>query len=478
MPKEGDSYNESHADEEVAEEVNISLNQQLYKTGYPDPDRRFRLVYEDFNMSLEELYFWSINHIRQDFAFPKMVKITDIFSASENSAMFGQSAQRLSIQEDRASNFLRGISELVRTLFQIVRELRIIDERMDIYDEWKNSKSADATLKGLYADFAENKGGQMQPGSIYSLANQVGYQSLPDLFFNTHVYSMEEIDEVVGDLKFNTNVKSVLRRKLTQFLKWKENTHKELKSRRKFQIKYLRQHYLTIKTYMAWVKPYLRHIKRLQMNEEHLDSADIISSFETSMQEIEVLAIKPIPKNAANAVVVMNFKFKTRPVLQYQQERSRGPVMVGRGIMTLRSYAWTDEQIENYKKLREEEEFEMMGLVDSQLEDAMDLLGDELQQYLREARGEKPQEDEEEDDSKPTFKQRITSEQSALDPFISIYKGFKEIGTAFVPGGFTWTSKKKKKGPDFKEGPALNAANLGMWMVYNNYKKAHSLLSW
>lgn len=427
-------------------------------------------------MSLEELYFWSIGHIRQDMGFPKMIKVTDIFSASENSAMFGQSAQRLSIQEDRASNFLRGISELIRTLFQIVRELRIIDERLDIYEEWEESKSADATLKGLYADFAENKGGQMQPGSIYSLSQQVGYASLPDLFFNTHVYSQKEIDEVIDNLKFSTSIKTVLKRKLTQFLKWKENTHKELKSRRTFQIRYLRQHYLTIKTYMAWVKPYLRHIKRLQMNEEQLDSADIISSFETSSQEIEVLAVKPLPKNKANAVALMTFKFRTRPVLQYQQERSRGPVMIGRGTMTLRSYAWTDEEIENYKKMREDEEMQMFGLVDDQLEDAMDLLGDDLQQYLKEARGDK-EERKEESNGEPSFKQRITSNESPLDPFISLYEGFKEVGGAFVPGGFSFRSKKKKSMPT-KKGPAIKKANFAVWMVYRNYKKSHGLLSW
>lgn len=427
-------------------------------------------------MSLEELYFWTLGHVRQDLGFPKTIKVTDIFSASENSAMFGQSAQRLSIQEDRASNFLRGISELIRTLFQIVRELRIIDERLDIYEEWEKSKSADATLKGLYADFAENKGGQMQPGSIYSLANQVGYASLPDLFFNTHVYSQKEIDEVVENTKFSTSIKNVLKRKLTQFLKWKENTHKELRSRRSFQIRYLRQHYLTIKTYMAWVKPYLRHIKRLQMNEEQLDSADIISSFETSNQEIEVIAVKPLPNNQANAIVLMTFKFNTRPVLQYQQERSRGPVMIGRGTMTLRSYAWTDEEIENYKKMREDEEMQMFGLVDDQLEDAMDLLGEDLQSYLKEARGDK-EERKDEKDEEQSFTQRITSKQSPLDPFISIYEGFKEVGGAFVPGGISFKSKKQKKTPT-KKGKALGKANFAIWMLFKNYKKAHRLLSW
>jgi len=408
-----------------------------------------------------------------------MVKLTDVFSASENSAFFGQSAQRLAIQEDRASSFLRGISELVKTLFQIVRELRIIDERLDIYHNWKKSKSADSTLKGLFADFAENKGGQMQPGSIYHLSNQVGYATLPDLFFNTTVYDKDKIDGVVDGMGFNKNVKAVLKRKLYQFIVWKEKTEQELEARRKFQIKYLRQHYLTIKTYISWVKPYLKHIKRLTMNEEQMDSPELIGSFETSATEIEVLAYKPNKGNALNSCVLMTFKFNTRPVMQYRQEYQQGPVHIGRGEMTLRSYAWSDEQIEMYRKMRDAEDRELLGLADDQLKSAMDMLGDDLEKYLNEA--EKSLEGkEDEEGGAPKQKEKLTklgSDETVFGPFVSLIKGFGDIGKAFVPVSALKKDKKPSK-PDAKPSPALKSANTAMWMVYNNYKKAHGLLSW
>ncbi|MCC7574192.1 hypothetical protein KO361_01220 [Candidatus Woesearchaeota archaeon] len=467
------AYDASHADEELDEDYNISSTGTYQNTGYPSTKKRYRLISESFGMSLEELYFWSIGHLRQDNGFPKMVKVTDVFSASENSAFFGQSAQRLSIQEDRASAFLKGISELVRTLFQIVRELRIIDERLTVYGNRKNSKSADATLKGLFADFAENKGGQAQPGSLFHLSNQVGYAVLPDLFFNTVVHNKDDVDKVVDGLNFNQSVKSVLKRKLYQFLVWVDETEKELITRRRFQIKYLRQHYVTIKTYMSWVKPYLKHIKRLTMNEEQLDSPDLISSFETSSTEIEVIGYKPI-KNV-NACVLMTFLFNTRPVLNYQQEASRGPVHVGKGTMTLRAYAWTDKQIEMYRRMKDYEDRELLGLVDDQLKSAMDMLGDDLDSYIREAEGtiEEPVVSSGRDKLKP-----IQSDLNVFDPFISIFKGFGEIGKAFVPnislGG------KSKKG-EVSEGDvkgAIKAASGAMWMIFKNYKKAHGMLSW
>lgn len=470
----------SHADQEKDEEVNISSNKQYYLTDFPKPAWRLRLVTESFNMSLEELYFWSINHIRQDQGFHRLIKITDAFSASENSAFFGQSAQRLSIQEDRASGFLRGISELVKTLFQIVRELRNIDERLEPYKKWKQSRSADSTLKGFFSDFAENKGGQMQPGSIYHLANQVGYAALPDLFFNTFVYDTNKIDSVVDPMTFNKNVKAVLKRKLFQFIVWKEKTEHELEARRKFQIKYLRQHYLVIKTYMSWVKPYLKHIKRLQMKDEQLESPDLISSFETSATEIEVLAIKEIPKNGLRSCVLMTYEFTTRPVLQYRQEYQQGPVHVGRGRMTLRSYAWSDAQINAYKKMRDEEDRELLGLVDDQLGAAMEMLGEDLDSYLREAEGTIKEEKKPnpKDNKKKNKMKLLASEDSIFDPFISIFKGFAEIGSVFVPKQAKSLFTPKVKRIAMKAGPAIGGANFAMWQVYNNYKKAHGMLSW
>jgi len=478
--KEGiTEYDPEHADEERDEEANLSLNTYM-KTGWPRPTKRHRLVYEAYNTSLEEIYFWTLNHTRLDMGFHDVIKVTDTFSASENSAFFGQSAQRLSIQEDRASSFLRGISELVKTLFQIVRELRIIDERLEIYKDWKKSKSADATLKGLFSDFAENKGGQMQPGSIYHLANQVGYAVLPDLFFNTVVYNKDDVDKVVDRLDFNPNVKSVLKRKLYQFVIWVEKTEKELYARKKFQVKYLRQHYLTIKMYIAWVKPYLKHIRRLTMSEDQLDSPYLISSFETSATEIEVIASIKKGKGKLCPVILMSYYFTTRPVLQYNQEFNRGPVHIGRSMWTIRSYAWTEDEIKMYVAMKDMEDRELLSLVDDQLKSAMEMLGDDLDKYLKEAEGELEAESEKGDvPGKKEKLEPIAGNLSVFDPFVSIFKGFGEIGKAFLPSNFSFKAKPKVAVfTDSDRKKVAKDAASKMWSVYKNYKKAHGLLSW
>jgi hypothetical protein len=97
------------------------------------------------------------------------------------------------------------------------------------------------------------------------------------------------LESEVDSIKFNAKVKEVLKRKLRQYYEWKIRTKKELIVRRDFEIKYLRQHYDTIRLYMSWVKPYLRNVKKLQMYEKNESNPHIITAFESQIIELELL---------------------------------------------------------------------------------------------------------------------------------------------------------------------------------------------
>ena len=114
-----------YAEEEVGEEA----IDQYVPTGFPTPKKRLRLLWETFNLSVEEVYFWIHTYLTQDWGYPHVIKTKDIFTASEHSSFFGTSQQRLGAQQDKVSQFLAVIGKMVKELFQIVRELRIIDER-------------------------------------------------------------------------------------------------------------------------------------------------------------------------------------------------------------------------------------------------------------------------------------------------------------------------------------------------------------
>lgn len=479
-----DKKAEKYALEETSEEMKLNPAleggfSQYYKTGYPPCAKKYRMMVESFTTSIEETYFWMLSQLRRDQSYRKFYKITDVFSASEQSAFWGAAQSRLKIQQDNVSQTLITIGKLVRELFQIVRELRIIDERLQLYDNWQTSKSADITLKGLYVDMVE--GASKNPSSVYGLAQQVGFTILPDLFFNTQVKSPEEVDEVVDTKRrdINNAVKNVLKRKLYAYVTWVKKTDKEIRNRRKFQLKYLRQHWAVIKMYMDWIKPYLRNIRRMQMSEEQVESVDIISAFETSMTEIEIMAVRPGVKGV-HPVILATFEFRTRPDMSFQQDsyQHKGPQHVGRVLAEIRAYGWDDSTIKKYRKYRRNESMELFSAIDESVKAAVDSLGDELENFLEEA-GETIERDEEEQKSKQPKKRRITS-WGILDPFISIFKGVGELFGPLLPSVNLKSSKDKGGSKPSKSlyGKAAGIAKVNAWLTYKNYKKAHKMISW
>lgn len=464
---------------------------------YPDPYSRFRLLVEKPDQNIEETYYWFLNFLRNDMHFSQIDKIYDVFSASESSALWGNIGQRQSIQQDRASQYLKGIGELVRTLFQIVRELRILDERLEPYAKWETNKSADITLKGIFASLVE--GGGNNPDSIYSLAQKMGFTVLPDLFMNTHVYELDDIDKVVDEgsaKEFNNVLKTVLKRKLFGYINWKKKTETEFKARRKFQLQYLRQHWSTIQLYMTWVKPYLRANKRLSARQSHIESAEFIGAFDTSRIEIEVLAKRPLKMSKDNkhySCVLATFSFMSKPKMSYKPEMQQQVVgHIGSCEITLRSYGWHEEDVKAYKKMRQEEDLELLKLADEHVGNAFDALKEELQKYLDEAENSDPteankrKEKEAEEYAKAAKELKDSKKFGLIEPFTSIGGGILELGKSFFAKNEIKEDKAKtneisKAGevPDeSKKKKAAEDASLKIWLTYNIYKKTHGLLNW
>ncbi|MBD3249314.1 hypothetical protein GF336_04680 [Candidatus Woesearchaeota archaeon] len=466
------------------EEVWEEKKDQFLPTGYPAPLKRYKVVWEAFNMNMEEAYFWTLNHT-QDLGYHKIDKTEDIFSASENSAFFGVSQQRIGLQQDKVSQYLATIGKMTKELFQLVRELRIIDERMQYYRESMGydkdgnytgefKESSEITLKGIYIDMVQ--GGSKNPASIYGMAREVGFTSLPDLFFSTHPKDSGEVEKVVESQRggFNKKVRVVLIRHLKSYLVWKENTFKELKTRRTFTLRYLRQHFDIIKMYMQWVRPYLKHIKRLTMDEDKMLEPQLISAFEGSMLEVEFLAYKfPVDQKTTKtnkkvyACILANFLYTTRPSMSFQQEGyQRGPIHVGKVEATFRAYAWDDDTIKRYKKMKEQQDLEMMKSISDSVKAAMDALGDEFESYLEEAGEviEKEEEAKKEEKKEPGFMERLRAE------FIGPKKEKKP------------KEKKPSKADEAKkkseQGKASKAAKMDLFLTFKNFKKAHGMVMW
>jgi len=94
---------------------------QMMKTPYPKPttDQAYTLVYETFQHPIEAYYFWCINQL-EDLSYPIIEKVTDIFAASEHSSMYGVGQQRLSLAQQKVTEFLVSIGRLVRELLLLM----------------------------------------------------------------------------------------------------------------------------------------------------------------------------------------------------------------------------------------------------------------------------------------------------------------------------------------------------------------------
>ncbi len=463
--------------EEIAEEYNIGAFGAYVKTGFPKPKRRYRLVYESQQASLEHTYFWIYNHASQDFGFSDMTKTIDTFSASENSSFWGLTEQRKGLQQDKASQYLAIIGRMTKEIFQVVREIRILRERLKLYDgSAKGRQADDIALKGLWVDMVQ--GGTRQQANIYTMAQQLGFGTLPELFFGTYVKEGDDVAQVVEEKnkEFNDKVKEVLKRTLASYLVWKTESEKEMRVRERFTIKYLRQHWASIRMYISWVKPYLRNVQTLTSPADN-KNPELISSFEGALMEIELLARRAPNKKTEAATLLITFRYRVKPQLQFQAEYQRGAVHVGRVEFTIRAYGWTEAETQKYIQYREQETLELIGMVDSSLKDALDALGDDLIDYLKDAGEDEKLLESLRVKKKETPKDEKPPTVNMLEPFMAIFDGFKEI--ALLPvGGPKGKEEKKDKPIDFGAKYEAGGAAFFGFQIFKNYKKAHGMPAW
>lgn len=493
--------------EQISEDADTDFMElakdQMVKVSYPKPLNKYYLVYENFHTSIEPIYFWSLDFLQKDLGFPNVYKLTDVFTAAEHSSFYGAAAQRLGLAQDKVQSYLALIGQFVRNdLFQLVRDLRWIDERIKYHEDARAGvEAAEITLKGIWVDLVDGKvQGQQVTANIFQMAQQLQFTSLPDFFFSIHPKNAEEVDKLVDSAGIPTKtVKNVLKRKLHQYIVWKDANFKELKQRKLFELKYLRQHYNILKMYLAWLKPYLHHAERLKEDLSKISSAELISSFEGSLVEIEILG-SAIPKGNKKyySCILLTFNYRTRPSMDYTDASRyhRGPLHVGETTITWRAYAWTEEQINNFIKLKERMDLMSLGEIDNTIKSTIDAIGEDLWKYLKQAEEEISYSEQE--ISEIAGKTGISREEvrevlqrkkpkkeekkpGFFDPFISIGKGFKEMFNLSLPklelGNKKKIQKNKKEEEEEKKRAEKQAKSL-LWAHYEVFKKAHGMLTW
>lgn len=482
---------------------------KFVNTSYPKPIERHVLSMADPNYtSMEKAYTWIMGHISRDRGFTKLIKVADSFGSSPASDHWSIMIDRLGNMQRQVSNIMQTVGILVKDLFPMIHELRIWDERLTLHQEVneKESKAADIALKGTWIDLVD--GGPESGMSVLGLAQKANYLTLPDLFFGTFVISHTDVDKAVDNQPYAAEqVKNILKRKLKQYLIWKEKTYHEIVQNRKFSIHYLRQHINAIKLQMSWLQPYLKQLKYLKPNTKFQDQWDVVSSFDMSHYEVEVLCTMKDTKKF-KPVILVNFQYATKPerVGAYQHSAVQH---AGGMTVTFRTYAWDDDQIENYKKMRDSEAMDGLEDMDGGFQAAMESLGEEINKYMEQAgetikaenrtmseKMEALEKQLEIMESDPEAVKRVKAHKALKEPSMSLYEPFKDIGVAlwdvfkmFLPfkdNMFKDTFDFKTKNKDFaqknadsamKKGAAKTASGV-MKAAFVNFRKANKMITW
>ncbi len=432
----------------------------------------------------------------------EVYKIKDQFDASVSSSFHGQIGSKISAVQQQVSTYLAQIGQMTKTLFPIVREIRIMDERLEYYKDsfWdkkeadgerkERAREAEIALKSTWIEVVEQ--GMQNPNSIYSMSTKLGFITLPDLFFSinpdgtTPEQQRENMTKYLKQMKdqkeINDKVLNALVKKLYQYFTWKQKTWYEMQHTYKFRVKNLRQHYNVVKLYMSWLKPLLTTLKRLQMQDEN--STELVSAFETSKLELELLAIIGKGKidvekkdNKYNACIMVRLTHVTKPEMSYTQGGQKQPTHMGDTIIEFEPYVVTDQQISDYRKHCDEKLVELipgeeMNMV-KDITDAMDSLGDDVKAYLLEAEGIDVTKDEEKKEESVDF----------FEPVKALFEGFK----IFVPDfkkkeeedesvEIVYKGEKQRDLERDKKGLEKKASSI-TWNVYDIFKKANGLLT-
>src|SRR3989344_1725937 len=402
-------------------------NNPLIQRKSLNPDKGIKkhtVVLESMTSGLEKYYFQVLRTLREPkyhgMGFDDVLKVRDLFDASVTSSFHGHVGAKISAMQQQAQQQLATIGGMLKTLFPIIREIRVMDERLDYYRKsLDGDENAEIALKSIWIEVVEQ--GMQNPNSVYSLANKVGYLTLPDLFFRINPKEGSKgIDEAMKSLKKEASVPikviDVVAKKLFSYYNWKEHTYQEMQHTWKFRLKYLRQHYNSIKLYMNWVRPYLRTVQQLQMKGDYND-ADLVNAFETSKIELELLAKKSVGKDKKyNTVLLIKFNYVTKPELSYTPQGQKQPLHSGRMELTIEPYVATDAEIEFYKAKKDGEDIELLSSIDM----TMNELKDDMKKYLVEA-GEKFKEDE------VPINLGKPKGESMIEPFMAMGHGFLEL---------------------------------------------------
>lgn len=452
--------------------------------GFKAPWVQHKLVYDSPSESLEPIYFWILDFLNGPFR--KVEKLVDNFVAAPGSAHFSEMGQKATRMQEEASKILGNVNTVLKSVLNILYDLKEFKLRIETYDSYKNTKGPEKNayllaLKQIWLDNVDIKRGNT---AIKAMAQQYDYVTLIDGFM---VVNDPELKPLLkkpeeGGLDLNERVRRILQQRLAEFFKWIEVSEIELKKRFEIERKYLQSQVAALKLYARWVKPYLTSAQKLEQNAS--ETAALVTTFNTLLLELSVLAqapydpsddvatgdlpdfFKTVTKKKYTACVLVDFRFRGIP----QRSGQQGFTFGGRTEASFFGFALTEDELKVLKDEISKDNFkDVLGLIDGATNDSLAQIEKDIEEFLNPPKEGAQKEGKKEDSSED------------VNPFSVL---------------FSWLgSKKEEKKNEKKNDKKIELTNDGTYekivrsqaiidardkckTVFETYKKAHQMPTW
>lgn len=468
------------------EEYSSKLNRLLAKEVKKDSEKGTRkyMLYDSIGEGLEPIYFWLLDFMQDKGALglgglnskEGVKKIEEGFEASVSGGYFGEMGVRRTQMEAKSMEYLGAINQLVKSILNLIYDLKEFELLLKPYDELKSKDEATIengrySLKGRWMDNVDVKKGR---GSINGMAQDLQFITLRDAFF--YVNDTKSIE----GLDLNDRVKRILTHKLAEYQRWVESSEKELRKRFEIEKSYLKSQYGTFKLYCSWVMPYLKAAEKLRMRE--FNRADVVNAFSNMYMELTLYGTKEVSPSKLGAafegvkldrryysVVEINLKFRTLPQLS-QGQGGRHYVEGGRVEIIYKGYGVDDLELH---ALDTEDTNEMLELVEKYLKTGLKDLEEDINSFINPVKEKKEIKVE---------KKKVKFE----NPLSFVFKGFSE-GLGHPIKLLKKELKKLSSSEGIENFPkayiekqmlsAVGGTASGLCnTIYNTYKDAHGMI--
>ncbi|MCX6749186.1 MAG: hypothetical protein NTW17_00370 [Candidatus Pacearchaeota archaeon] len=350
------------------------------------------LVYDSSSETLEPVYFFILD-LMNDFKLDTE-KIVDNFSSSPGSGHFAELGQRATIMQQQGAKILGDVNTVLRSVLNIIYDLKEFRIRLSHYDDMKADKKEAAILglKQIWMDKVDITKGN---SSIKAMAlGQAGFQTLIDAFlFSKDVKDVDKLD-------LNDRVKRILRPRILEFNDWLEHSEKELRKRYELEKAYLKSQVNSLKLYARWAKPYLKAAQQLEMKESGREPA-LVKAFNTIILELTLIGKQKInPKEEALSGALpkefekMKFKrdyffctlveFRFRGIPQRVAQQSHY-AFGGRAEITFKAYVLNSDELKKFEEELEASDVnDVMKLIEGSTGESLEQMQDEINFFLEE----------------------------------------------------------------------------------------------